>query len=312
MKPKQVRVYAPASISNVGPGFDMLGIAIEKPGDIVLAKRTSEPGLHFTLESPIELPKNKDNVAAFVAQKLISEFNPPFGIALHLQKNMPVGSGLGSSGASCAAAAFAVNCLLAKPLSKMDLLPFAIQGEKLASGSAHADNIAPSILGGISLVTSYSPLKVVQLPFKNNFYWVVAHPDLVILTKDAREILPKSIPISDAIAQTTHLAALLMGLQNGDANLIQLAIHDKIAEPYRKKLIPGYDNIKKVALEAGALGFSISGSGPSVFAIATNLDQANSIGNVILNGFKQFANVNARVYISRINPDGAKILEESE
>lgn len=312
MTMNRVKVFAPASISNVGPGFDVLGIAIEQPGDIVIAERTPKRGLHFLLQQDsVVVPTDINNVAAHVAQLMINTLQPNFGITLTLQKLMPIGSGLGSSGASAAAAAFAVNLLLDNPLTKSDLIVFAAEGERLASGSAHADNVAPSLLGGICLIRSYHPLEVLQLPHQNQLYWIVVHPHLVIETKQARALLPTHIPIAEAISQCSHLAALVTGLQSGDSDLIASALVDHIAEPVRAPLIPGYDAVKNAALRAGALGFSISGSGPSVFAIATTIDSAKHVENAIQQAFKQHASVDSDAYCSRINNRGAVLLESS-
>ena len=167
MKDKQVRVFAPATIANVAAGFDVLGVALEQPGDIVVASRRPEKGLTFLLESTsVGVPSDSTNVAAHVARLMLEELDPPFGVSLILKKNMPLGSGLGSSGASCAAAALAINSLLLKPLTRMDLIRFAVEGERLASGSPHADNVAPALLGGVCLIRSYKPLDIIQLPNK--------------------------------------------------------------------------------------------------------------------------------------------------
>lgn len=312
MKTASVKVYAPATIANVGPGFDILGLAIDAPGDIITATRTEEKGVSFRIKHDITgLPNGKKNVAAHVASCILDVFNPPFGISLILDKKMPLGSGLGSSGASCAAAACAVNALLPSPLPRHELVAFAAEGERLATGSAHADNVAPSLLGGICLIRSYDPLEVIELPYNNCFYWVVVHPQLVIKTRDARRALPKTIPLTTALKQSGNLATLITGLESGNAHLVANALIDEIAEPVRSSLIPGYDVIKQSALESGAIGFSISGSGPSVFAIAATLDDASRIAKVIESGFARHADVACDIYCSRINPKGAIILEQS-
>lgn len=312
MKSKQVKVFAPATISNVGAGFDVLGIALEMPGDVIVAERQEEAGLRFSLQnSSVDVPTGANNVAYHVAKLMLDELNPPFGVSMRLQKNMPLGSGLGSSGASCAAAAFAINSLLLKPLSKMDLIRFAVEGERLASGAAHADNVAPSILGGVCLIRSYSPLDIIQLPNKSRLFWVVARPHLVIHTKDARSILPLNIPLTTAVEQWGNLGALITGLIQGDNTLIGKSLRDSVAEPVRAPLIPGYYDVKRVALASGAIAFSISGSGPSVFAATPSLSIAKQVAVQIKHAFLQFAQIDCDIYISRINPDGAKLLEKS-
>ena len=193
MKPKTVTAFAPATISNLGSGFDVLGLAIHKPGDIVVASRAEKRGLLFSVESdnPDVPSSSKQNVASHVAQLMIDELRPPFGIEMILKKKMPIGSGLGSSAASSVASVVAVNGLLEKPLKKYDLLRFALEGERKASGDVHADNAAPSLLGGVCLVRSYDPLDVIQIPVRNSISWIVVHPHLVVKTKHARKILPE-------------------------------------------------------------------------------------------------------------------------
>ncbi len=312
MKNKFVKAFAPATIANVGPGFDVLGLAISGLGDIVTAKRIATKGLRFDMHTVhSHLPRDKNNIAAHVAELMLDTFRPDFGIQLTLHKNMPIGSGLGSSGASAAATVVAVNALLEKPVAKKELITFAASGEKLATGTAHADNVAPSILGGLCLIRSYEPLDVIQLPCSQQLYWIIAHPLMQIETKKARALLPSSISISAAIAQSGNLAALLQGLALGDSKLITASLQDHYAEPVRAKLIPGFDQVKSAALNAHALGFSISGSGPSVFAIANDKMTAEAIGFAIKSAFQQYATLDSHIYVSTINLQGAYILEET-
>jgi len=310
MKRKSVKAFAPATISNLGPGFDTLGVAINSPGDTVVARRRLEPGLGFSVTSDDEaVPRDiKKNVASYVANLLLNETRPSFGIDMVLHKSMPVGSGLGSSAASSVAAAVAVNALLAKPLSKADLLPFILEGERLACGSAHADNAAPSLLGGGYLIRSYDPLDVVPFPVHSSLVWIVVHPDTEVLTKKARTILPKQIPLRSAIRQWGNVAGLVLGMATGDQDLIRRCVEDVVAEPLRAQLIPGFYDVKQTALAAGALGCSISGSGPSVFAIASSMQKARVIGTMMAKRFRLAANVKSNVYVSRTNVIGARIV----
>lgn len=309
MKPKEVKVFAPASIGNIGAGFDVLGAAIMKPGDIVTARRIIKPGLQFSMRrTPSSLPDDHHNVAAHVAELLLDECKPPFGISLTLHKKMPVGSGLGSSGASSAAAVMAVNALLPNPLPKADLLRFAIEGERLASGAPHADNVAPSLLGGICLIHSYHPLEVIRLPVKNNLFWVVAHPHVIIETRGARHILPRKVLLKTASQQLGHLGGLIVGLMTGNKVLVGSSIQDELAEPARANLIPAFPEARQAAMKAGALGFSISGSGPSVFAVASSLETANQVARALKWAFAQHAEVGCDIYVSKLNMQGATIL----
>lgn len=309
MKPKAVKVFAPATIANLGSGFDILGLAINAPGDFVYAERCREPGLSFSLKqdhSAISADPN-ENVAGHVANLLLNAINPSFGIRLVLDKRMPIGSGLGSSAASSVAAAMAVNALLAKPLPRMELLKFTMEGERKASGTAHADNVAPSLLGGVCLVRSYAPLDVIQLPIKNKFFWVVVHPDVVVRTEDARGLLPKNIELSLAIKQWGNVSAFTAALLAGDANLIKKSCEDVIAEPLRATLIPNFAAVKQAALTAGALGCSISGSGPSIFAVANNLVAAKKIAGAMVGVFTNVGKIKCNHYISKINLTGAAV-----
>jgi len=309
----RVKVYAPASISNLGSGFDVIGVAIDRPGDFVVVERQKEPGFRFSVHADgVEVPSSpQENVAAHVASLMINEFKPPFGLKMVLHKKMPVGSGLGSSGASSVAAVLGVNSLLPKPLRKIDLLRFAVEGERKASGSPHADNVAPSLLGGAVLIRSYEPLDVISIPMKNSIVWVVVHPHVIVRTEEARNILPKAITLKTAIRQWGNISGLTIGLASGDAALVGKCVEDEVAEPVRSRLIPGYDDVKRAALAAGAYGCSISGSGPSVFAVASSGSSAKRIGDAMKRAFVRAAGIKSDLYISRANMEGARIVSKS-
>jgi homoserine kinase len=309
-RPDRVAIFAPASISNIGPGFDVLGLAIETPGDIVVASRRPEPGLGFTMgPENTGIPADPlQNVAAHVAMIMLDEFRPPFGISMVLHKRMPVGSGLGSSAASSVASVMAVNQLLPKRLAKPGLLRFAMEGERMVTGTAHADNVAPSLLGGVCLVRSYDPLDVISLSVKNTVRWVVLHPHLVVRTEDSRRVLPAQISLRQATRQWGNVSGLTSGLARGDAALIGKCVEDVIAEPARAHLIPGFYEIKKAALEAGATGCSISGSGPSIFAVASSDARAKKIGAAMTAACERAAGVNSDITISRVNMKGATLV----
>jgi homoserine kinase len=305
--PRSVSVFAPASISNLGSGFDVLGLAIDQPGDIVVATRRVEPGLGFSVsgadgEVPVEISRN---VAAHVAQIMLDELRLSFGVTMVLHKRMPVGSGLGSSAASSVAAVVAINHLLSRRLPKAGLLRFAIEGERMVTGAAHADNVAPSLLGGVCLVRSYDPLDVVSLPVRNTVRWVVIHPHLVVRTADARRVLPSQVSLKDATRQWGNVSGLTAGLARGDAALIGKCVEDVIVEPARAHLIPGFHDIKKAALDAGATGCSISGSGPSVFAVTGSLAVARQVVAAMRAACEQSSGVQCDSFVSRINMKGA-------
>jgi homoserine kinase len=314
MRPRTVKTFAPASVSNLGPGFDILGVALHSPGDFVVASRKEERGLSFSVAtSDAQVPRDsKSNVAAYVAQLMMRELKPAFGITMALQKMMPIGSGLGSSAASSVAAAMAVNELLPKPLKKPDLLRFALEGELFACGSVHADNAAPSLFGGGCLIRSYDPVDVIPIPVDRSLVWIVVHPHVVVLTKKSRAILPQNIPLRSAVRQWGNVAGLVLGLASGDEELIKRSVEDVVMEPLRAKLIPGFVEVKAAALRAGALGCSISGSGPSVFSIAPSMRAARSISAAMVKTFRRAAGVQSDVFISRTNQDGARVVWRSD
>ena len=312
MQARRVTVYAPATIANLGSGFDVLGLAIDNPGDVVHADRTAAPGLKFSVRSKHgDVPSDAaHNVAAHVATLMLDEFKPPFGIRIVLDKKMPIGSGLGSSAASSVASVLAVNRLLPRPVKKPDLLRFAVEGERMASGAPHADNVAPSLLGGACLVRSYDPLDVISIPIRKSIIWVVVHPHVVVRTEDARNILPKAITLATAVHQWGNISGLTVGLAAGDANLVGKCVEDAIAEPVRGNLIPGFREVKESAISAGAFGCSISGSGPSVFAVADSARAAARIAKAMQSTFTKAAGIRSDVFISAINREGAAVLSQ--
>jgi homoserine kinase len=305
-----VNVFAPASLSNLGPGFDVLGIALEQPGDIVFAQRKDERGLAFQAEGmeTLDHGNTKKNVAAHVAELMMEEFDLPFGIELALCKKMPIGSGLGSSAASSVAAAMAVNALLPKQLRKSDLLRFCVEGERLASGSPHADNVAPSLLGGACLIRSYQPLDVVQIPVRNSIWFIVVHPHIVVLTKTARKILPRQILLKKAVIQWGNVSGLTIALMTGDAKLFGKCMEDVIIEPVRAKLVAGFYEAKESALSQGAYGCTLTGSGPSMFAVASTKVKALKIGKAMAKTFFKVSSTKCDIFVSRINMEGARVV----
>ncbi|MCF7675866.1 MAG: homoserine kinase [Akkermansiaceae bacterium] len=307
----EIRVFAPATVANVACGYDVLGFAIDAPGDEVVVRHAETPGLRITKitgddgKLPLAPEQNTAGVAALDLLRHLGMSDR--GIEMEIHKKMPFGSGLGSSAASAVAGAFAVNTLIGEPLTKQQLLPFAMAGEASADGAWHADNVAPSLLGGIIFIRSNEELDVASIPAPENLWAAVVHPDIEILTKVARQILPKEIPLVNATQQIGNLGGLLCGLIQSDYGLISRSIHDVIAEPRRQKLIPDFYRAKRAAIGAGALGFSISGAGPSVFALCEGEETARKAGEAISKVFSSVP-MNNQVYVSRINPHGVHVI----
>ncbi len=311
---QSVRVFAPATVANVAVGFDILGFAIDRPGDEIVASfNPDRKGLRITKITgtgdkvlPLEVEKNTAGVAALRLLEHLGKAD--LGIDLEVHKRMPFGSGLGSSAASAAGAVVAVNELLGAPLSRESLLYFTVLGEEVADGSFHADNVAPSLVGGIVLIRSNESLDVHKLPVPENLYVTVVHPEIEILTRDARAVLSDQVPLKTAIRQMGSLASFITALYTNDLPLLSRSLKDFIVEPQRKQLIRGFDAVQAVALEKGALGCSISGAGPSVFALCDSGYLAQAVGQGMQEAFAAVG-VESQVYVSPINQQGVTILE---
>lgn len=306
-----IKVFAPATVANVCCGFDVLGFALDQPGDEVWARKTDTPGVTISaIEGISGLSFDpEENVIGVVAQKILTEIKVPFGIELQLRKGMPVGSGLGSSAASSAAAAYAVNELLGNPFSTQELVVFAMEGERVASGSAHADNVAPSLLGGFVLVRSYDPLDIIPLGVPIELYCTCVHPQVELKTSLARSILKKEVPMQKAIRQWGNLAALMAGLLKKDYSLISRSLHDEIFEPERAFLIPLFKQAKQAALDAGALGAGISGSGPSIFALSATEEQAQLVKQAIEQVYAT-SGIEINSYVTQVPEQGARVIQQ--
>ncbi|MBV6427093.1 MAG: Homoserine kinase [Haliscomenobacter sp.] len=306
-----IKVFAPASVANVAVGYDILGFALEKPGDEIIASFKDSPGLEITKITGAggKLPYDLDrNTAGFAAKKLLEYLGETErGIALEIHKKMPFGSGLGSSAASAAAGVMAVNELLGRPLEKPQLLPFAVLGEQIADGAYHADNVAPSLLGGIVLIRSNADLDVHRLHVPKGLYVAVIYPEVEVLTREARSILSKQIDLDQLIRQSGNLAGFIVGLYNADFGLIRRSLEDVVIEPQRARLIPHFYEVKEAALSAGALGCSISGAGPSIFALCDNTLTAESAGKQMQAVFDR-RQVKNHLFLSAINQEGAVLL----
>ncbi len=306
-----IKVFAPATVANVACGFDIFGFAVDNPGDIVEIKRKPEPGIEIEAiygdEGRLPLEAGRNAVTVVMLHLLRHLGISDFGASVILHKNMPLGSGMGSSAASSVAGVVALNEMLGRPLSRKELLPFAMQGELMAAGAAHADNVGPSLLGGFLVIRSYKPLDVFNIAVPTELYCTLVHPDVEVNTKDARLILRNEVSLKNAITQMGNVAGLISGLMTGDYGLISRSMVDVIIEPVRAILIPEFNEVKQAAMEKGALGCSISGAGPSMFALARTRAEAGEIGEAMKSTFAA-AGISSNVFVSGINFEGPRIL----
>lgn len=306
---KKIKVFAPATVANVGPGFDIFGLALEGIGDELELTMIDGGDIKIhPIEGYEDLPTDPDqNVAGVAIKALLKELGSSQGFEIRISKRVMPGSGLGSSASSSAAAVYAANELLNRPFSKKELVRFAMEGERATSGKAHADNVTPSLLGGFTLVRSYRPLDVVSIPYPQNLYVAVVHPQIEVKTADSKRILKSEVALEMAISQWGNVAGLVAGLASGDFNLIGRSLEDHIVEPVRSVLIPGYAGAKQQALEAGALGCNISGSGPSIFALTEGKATADKVACAFDLYYSELG-IDHKVYVSGINAEGAKIV----
>ena len=307
-----VTAYAPATVANVACGFDVLGMALHTPGDRVTVTRSETPGVRLTAIHGDEgrLPLDADrNTAGVAVQALLAQLSHPAGFSIELFKGMPLASGLGSSAASAVAALLAANALLPAPLPREDLLPFAVTAEAAACGTGHADNVAASLLGGMVLVRSYTPLEVVSLPVLPRLVCATVTPALALTTGASRSVLPESLPLKTAVRQWGNLGAFVAALYQGDYALLGRSLSDAVAAPRRAALIPGFADVRQAALSSGALGCSIAGAGPTLFALCEGEAVAQKAAEAMQHAFRKHR-LGSTAHISLINRDGARILSE--
>lgn len=303
-----IKIFAPATVANVSCGFDALGFAINAVGDEMIFTKTAEKGVTISKIEGAELTfDSRKNAASVVAWAMLDKIQPNFGVDIQLFKKVKPGSGLGSSASSSAGAAFAMNVLLDKPFSNLELTEFARLGEKAACGSPIADNVAAAIYGGFILVKSYEPLEIVKLPVPEDLWVTVIHPQIEIKTEDARDVLHPTVTVANAVTQSANLAGLISGLYTNNYQLISRSLEDVIAEPYRKKLIPHFDKVKQDGLATGALGVGISGSGPALFALCKGEETAKKVAESMRNVY-QNTGIGFKIHISKINLGGVDIL----
>lgn len=307
-----ISVFAPASVANVSCGFDILGFCLEGVGDHFLLEKADHKNIRFKAILGQELPMDPaKNVAGIAAQALLKEYPVDFGIDITLKKGIKPGSGIGSSSASAVGIVYALNKMLGLGLKKNELLPFAMAGESFASGSAHADNIAPALLGGFTLVRSVEPMDIVQLPSPSNLYAAVIHPQIEIKTSDARAVLSNTVDFKDSIQQSANLGALISGLYTEDYELIRRSLVDVLVEPKRAPLIPHFYEMKNAALEMGALGAGISGAGPSLFALTQGKTNAEKAATAMASILKS-TDIPFEIWVSPINTKGTITTDDHE
>jgi homoserine kinase len=313
---RSLRVFAPATVANLGPGFDVLGLALSAPGDFLDAELSEKPGVEIaeiTGDGGVLSRDPQKNVvgraAADVLGRARANGGRDVGVRLRLHKQMPLASGLGSSGASSAAAAVAMNELLERPLSQTEVVLSAMEGECAASGTPHADNVAPSVMGGIVLVRSYDPFEVVALPLPSSLCVAVVHPHCKVSTAEARRLVKaRTYTIDEVIPNLGNVAAMVASLATGNLALLGRSVHDGLVEPVRAPLIPGFAAVKAAALEAGALGCSIAGSGPSVFAFASDEEDAARIGAAMQAAFTSAAGLASDLFAGKVSRQGARVV----
>ncbi|MDB5144817.1 MAG: homoserine kinase [Mucilaginibacter sp.] len=306
-----IKVFAPATVANVVCGFDVLGFAVNEPGDEVIMRMTDKPGITISKitgdNGRLPLDPLKNTVSVSVQHYLKSIDRTDIGLDIELHKKMPIGSGLGSSSASTVAGLFAAKTLLADATDAVKLLPFAMKGEEMACGHGHADNVGPALLGGFVLIRSYEPLDIVKLPHPKELYCAIVFPDVDVPTREARQIIRDKIYMKDAVTQWGNIAGLVSGLFMNDVDLIGRSMKDILVEPVRSMLIPDFYKMREMAMNMGAASFGISGSGPSVFAFTRDVETARQITQKLQQHLTSI-HIGSNTYVSDINDKGPKIL----
>ncbi len=309
MATSEISVFCPATIANLSCGFDVLGLALEGIGDRMTVALSPEKGVRIRQVTGAELPlEGEKNVAGVASMAVLHATDYPGGIDIRIQKNILPGSGIGSSAASAAGAVWAVNRLLGDPFTPLQLVGFAARGEALASGAAHADNVAPALYGGITLIRSYDPLDIARVHCPPLLHTALLHPQIELKTSDSRSILKRTIPLEKGIRQWGNVGGLITGLFTEDYGLISRSLEDGIIEPLRSLLIPGFDDLREAALQAGALGFGISGSGPSVFALTKGRETALKT-EARMQEYYQSTGIPFKTYTSAVNLKGVRLWE---
>ena len=304
----EIKIFSPATVANVACGYDVLGFCLDAVGDEMLIRKVDKKGIRITKIEGFELPfKTELNVAGVSALAMYETLQPDCGFEIEIYKNIKPGSGIGSSAASAVGSVFGMNALLGSPYNKTELTQFAMKGEALASKCEHADNLAPALFGGFTLVKSLSPLEILKIPSPDNLYATIIHPQIEVKTADSRAILPKEVKLQEAIVQWANFGSLIHSLHTNNYQLMKRSLHDAIIEPQRSKLIPFYKEVKQAALNAGALGTNISGSGPSIFSLCKGIETATLVSDAIEKVYLS-TGIKFDIHISKINIEGIKVL----
>jgi homoserine kinase len=307
---KGVKLFAPASIANISCGFDVLGLCLENIGDIMEIRRSKKAGIQITSIKGQDLPlEAMNNVAGVAGLSMLETYNPKLGFEIRIEKNIKPGSGIGSSAASAVGTVAGINYLLGNPFTNKELIPFAMEGERLACGTAHADNVAPALLGGFTLVRDTDPLDICALPTPLELVATVIHPKIEVKTSDARAVLKKRVTLEKAISQWGNVGALVSSLYEEDYELLSRSLVDVIVEPARSILIPYFKELKVACKEEGALGSGISGSGPSVFALSRGMSSAVNVAQAMKSVLEN-TNIPFDIHVSPVKKTGVSFIED--
>ena len=305
---KEIKIFSPATVANVACGYDVLGFCLDTIGDEMVIRKTKEKGITISKIEGFDLPYNiEENVAGVSALAMYNAINVDFGFEIEIYKNIKPGSGIGSSAASAVGSVFGMNELIGKPFNKTQLTEFAMKGEAIASQCEHADNLAPALFGGFTLVKSVKPLEVLQLPTPKDIYATVIHPLIEIKTSESRAILPSKVELRNAIHQWANVGSFVHALHTNDYELLSRSLKDVVVEPYRSQLIPSFKEVKQAVLDNGALGCSISGAGPSIFTLNKGLENANRVKQVMHEIYEK-TDIDFEIHVTKINEEGIKLL----
>ena len=304
-----IKIFCPASVANLSCGFDILGLCLDSVGDEMIITKIEEKKIIIKINSEYDLTEDPlKNAAGISVIKMLEFLNfDECGFRIQIDKKIKPGSGIGSSAASSAGSVYGVNKLLGNPLTKKQLITFALEGEKICSNTAHADNISPLIYGGITIVRNNKTLDIVKINTSNSLFISIMHPQIEIKTKDSRKLIKRKVDFSESVQQSANLAGFITGLFHEDYDLIKRSCNDLLIEPYRSILIPEFDKLKKIAYSNNSIGFGISGSGPSMFSLTKNFEDAISVEKEVQKHYIR-KKISFKYYISKINNEGIKVI----